>query len=256
MRSPADWIPLLARIADEADAIALRFFRQASLRVDTKADASPVSEADRAIEAAARRLVAAHHPELGVLGEEEGETGSRDARLILDPIDGTKNYVRGIPVFASLLAIELAGEVNAGLVSAPALGQRWHGARGAGAWSGDRRLRVSAVRDWDRAQLFHGSLSGSEGRETPAGLTRLIQRAGRSRGFGDFWQHTLVAEGTGEVAVDPRVAPWDIAALQVIVEEAGGMATALDGQRSIYGGSLVTSNGVLHQEALAVLQQH
>ena len=90
----------------------------------------------------------------------------------------------------------------------------------------------------------------------PAGLTRLIQRAGRSRGFGDFWQHTLVAEGTGEVAVDPRVAPWDIAALQVIVEEAGGMATTLDGRRSIYGGSLVTSNGVLHQEALAVLQQH
>ena len=136
MTPTTDWIPLLAAIADEADAIALRHFRRFSLRVDLKPDASPVSEADRAIEALARRLVAARYPGLGILGEEEGETGSRDARLILDPIDGTRNFVRGIPVFATLLAIELEGDVVAGLVSAPALHRRWHAARGAGAWSG------------------------------------------------------------------------------------------------------------------------
>lgn len=256
MLTPLEWIRFLTEIADEADAIALRLFRIGTLKVQVKPDSSPVSEADQEIEATARGLVARHHPELGILGEEEGETGSRDRRLILDPIDGTRNFVRGIPVFATLLAIEVEGEVVAGLVSAPALGQRWHAARGAGAWNRDRRLKVSPISEWSEAQVFHGSLSGSEAREVPPGLFTLIRQSERSRGYGDFWQHMLVAEGSGEVAVDPKVAPWDIAALQVIVEEAGGRATTLSGERSIYGGSLVSSNRALHDSAIQLLQSH
>ncbi len=161
--------------------------------------------------------------------------------------------MRGIPVFATLLAIEIEGEVVAGLVSAPALGTRWHAQRGRGAWQGERRLRVSGVRQLADAQFFHGSLGGFEGARTPPGLLRLASSTHRQRGFGDFWQHCLVATGSGEIAFDPIVAPWDIAALQVLIEEAGGRATTLGGERSIYQGSLVSSNGLLHAEALALL---
>ncbi len=253
MPAPEQWIPFLHELADEADAIALRLFRRSTLRVETKPDLSPVTEADQAIEAAARRLAASRHPSLGVLGEEEGEAGSTGLRLIIDPIDATRNFVRGIPVFGTLLAIEEEGEVVAGLASAPALGQRWHAARGAGAWSGGRRLRVSMVDQWEHAQVFHGSVGGRELRDEPPGLMALLRSAGRSRGFGDFWQHVLVAEGAGEAAIDLGVSPWDVAALQVIVEEAGGQATTLAGERTIYGKSLVTSNGLLHAAALAGL---
>jgi histidinol-phosphatase len=156
-------------------------------------------------------------------------------------------------LFATLLAIEEAGDVTAGLVSAPVLGMRWHAARGAGAYCGARRLRVSAVETVAYAHLFHGSIGGrGEGNPLP-GLLALADRVERTRGFGDFYQHMLVAEGAGEIAVDPVMHPWDIAALQVIVEEAGGRATTLAGARSIYGGSLVTSNGKLHEAALRVL---
>jgi histidinol-phosphatase len=144
--------------------------------------------------------------------------------------------------------------VVAGLVSAPALGTRWSAARGAGAFEGRRRLRVSGIRELRHAQLFHGSLAGYEGARTPPGLVALARETHRQRGFGDFWQHCLVAAGAGEIAVDPIVYAWDIAALQVVVEEAGGRATSLAGERSIYAGSLVTSNGLLHDAALATLR--
>jgi histidinol-phosphatase len=214
-----------------------------------------VTLADREIEAAARKQLAERHPELGILGEELGEAeGRTNTRLVIDPIDATFNFVRGIPVFATLLAIESAGEVVAGLVSAPALHTRWHAARGAGAFEGKRPLRVSGVRELANAQLMHGSLAGYEGVRTPPGLTALAKVTHRQRGFGDFWQHCLVAAGSGEIAVDPIVHPWDIAALQVIVEEAGGRATSLSGERSIYAGSLVSTNGLLHEAALAHLR--
>jgi len=250
-----DWLPLLGEIADRSDEIARRLFRSADLHVEEKPDRSLVSAADHEIEAAARKLLAERHPELGILGEELGESeGRADARLVIDPIDATFNFVRGVPVFATLLAIEQAGEVVAGLVSAPALGARWSAARGAGAFEGRRRLRVSGVRELRHAQLFHGSLAGYEGVRTPPGLVELARATHRQRGFGDFWQHCLVAAGSGEIAVDPIVRAWDIAALQVIVEEAGGRATSLTGERSIYAGSLVTSNGLLHESALAHLR--
>jgi histidinol-phosphatase len=253
MPQQPDWLPWLHDLADRADAIALRLFRADGLHVATKADRSPVTEADQAIEAMAREQARARYPELGILGEEEGERPGRGAaRLIIDPIDGTRNFVRGIPVFASLLAVEVGGEVAAGVVSAPALGMRWHAARGTGAFRAGRRLAVSRVAELGRAVLFHGNLGPGEA-PPPAALGRLIAQVERTRGFGDFYQHMLVAEGAGEIGIDPVMRPWDIAAVQVIVEEAGGRATGLSGERSIAAGSLVTSNGALHRVVLDAL---
>ena len=250
--SPTDWLSLLFALSDRADSIAMRWFRSASLPVDRKPDRSLVTKADLEIEQAIRDLVAAERPGLGVFGEEHGETrGEGDARLIVDPIDATANFARGIPVFGTLLGIEVAGEIVAGMVSAPALGRRWHAARGAGAWEGERRMHVSAVAELADAQVFHGSLAGAEAVPGTEKIPALLEGSWRQRGFGDFWQHVLVADGCGEIAVDPTVKPWDIAPLQVLVEEAGGRATTLDGERSIHGGSLVTSNGRLHARALA-----
>ena len=252
---PIDWLPLLGDVADRADEIALTFFGSKQLRVDEKPDASPVTEADRAIEAMARALLRERQPALGLLGEEQGEVaGAAGTRLIIDPIDATRNFVRGIPVFATLLAIETDGEVVAGLASAPALRARWRAARGTGAFRDARRLRVSGVRSLAEALLFHGNLGLEEG-GPPPGFARLLGRVGHTRGFGDFYQHMLVAEGAGEVAIDPVMHPWDVAALQVIVEEAGGRATGLGGERSIYTGSLVTSNGALHEAMLETLSR-
>jgi histidinol-phosphatase len=251
---PQGWLPLLTELADKADAIALRYFRTARLEVAEKSDASPVTIADRAIEEAASDLVRARHADLGIYGEEYGESGPGDgSRLIIDPIDGTRNFVRGIPIFATLLAIEEQGEIVAGLASAPALGLRWRAARGHGAYCGPRRLHVSNIRELAQAQVFHGDLSGHAEASPPPGIRALFARCQRTRGFGDFYQHLLVAEGAGEVAIDPTVKPWDIAPLQVILEEAGGRATTLGGERTIYGGSLVASNGLLHDEALRLL---
>jgi histidinol-phosphatase len=249
-----DWLPFLVELADRADALALRWFRAQGLRVAQKPDLSPVTEADQAIEAMARTLARERYPQLGVLGEEQGEAvGTAETRLIIDPIDGTRNFVRGIPVFATLLAIEVGGDIVAGVASAPALAARWHAARGAGAFRDGRRLRVSTVRSLGDALLFHGNLGFREGGPAP-GVLPLLPRVGHTRGFGDFYQHMLVAEGAGEIAVDPVMHPWDVAALQVIVEEAGGRATSLSGERSIYATSLITSNGPLHEEILQMLQ--
>ena len=255
MGTPSDWLALLEEIADRADQIALGLFRATTLSVDVKPDRTPVSEADRAIESLAREVVGRRHPGLGVLGEEEGEVpAAGHTRLIIDPIDATANFVRGIPIFATLLALEDQGEVVAGVVSAPALHARWKAARGSGAFSGQRRLTVSTIHALPEAQLFHSSLGGGTFETPPPpGFRRVLDRVGRSRGFGDFYQHMLVAEGAGEVAVDPGVHVWDVAAIQVIVEEAGGRATTFSGERDMFGGSLVTSNGLVHAEVLGMM---
>ena len=247
----ADWIPFLQELATRADEISTRYFQSTDLQVDRKPDRSLVTKADLEVEAAVRDHVKATHPSLGVFGEEHGEDkGEGGTRLIVDPIDATANFARGIPIFATLLAIEEDGEVVAGLVSAPALHRRWHAARGQGAWCGGRRLRVSGVHDMSDAQVFHGSLYGAEAVPNTAKIPAVLQASWRQRGVGDFWQHVLVAEGCGELALDPIVAPWDIAPLQILVEEAGGRATTFGGERSLYMGSLVSSNGHLHARAL------
>ena len=251
----ADWLPFLSDAADRADEISTRLFRSSDLHVEEKPDRTLVTEADLAVEEAVREMVARRHPQLGVFGEEHGEQqGESSTRLIIDPIDATANFARGIPVFATLLAIEVDGEIAAGLVSAPALHARWWAARGAGAHAGSRRLAVSGIQKLELAQMFHGSLADSEATRLAPRSARLADRTQRQRGFGDFYQHVLVAEGSGEISIDPVVHPWDIAPLQVIVEEAGGRATDRHGERSIYTGSLVVTNGWLHDAVLEALR--
>src|SRR2546430_1746623 len=195
--APADWLPFLTELADRADALARRWFRAAGLRVAEKPDLSPVTEADRAIEAMARRLVREHHPELGVLGEEEGDApGSAETRLIIDPIDGTRNFVRGIPVFATLIAIETSGEVVAGVASAPALAARWHAARGSGAFRDGRRIGVSRIESLEHAMLFHGNLAPGEAGPPPR-VAGVLARGRGPRRLGGFLQPLPRAGGGG-----------------------------------------------------------
>jgi len=234
-------------LADAADAITLARFRALDLQVETKPDLTPVSEADRDAEAAIRALVAARRPGEGVAGEELGDD-VREVRWIVDPIDGTRNYVRGVPVWATLLALERAGQVEVALVSAPALGRRWWASRGGGAWSAGRRLAVSRV-----ARLEESVVSTTSAVAMPAGWLRLAARAWTDRAFGDFWQHCLVAEGAVDVATDASLALWDYAAVRLLVEEAGGRCTTFEGDAPRPGGSFVCTNARLHDEVVALL---
>src|SRR4051812_3641608 len=189
-------------------------FRAADLRVESKPDLTPVSDADRAAEEALRAVVEASGRGETVFGEElGGEDG--DARWIVDPIDGTRNYVRGTPVWATLLALERGGAVEVGVVSAPALGRRWWAERGGGAWANGEPCRVSAV-----ARVEDAVVSTTSARDMPSAWSDLVGRAWTVRGFGDFWQHCLVAEGAVDIATDEELQLWDYAAVQLLVEEA------------------------------------
>ncbi len=251
--TPRAWRDFLLGLADRADAIARRWFRCDDLDVATKADRSPVTAADLEIERELRAMACAAHPALSLVGEEYGSSAGGHIKLILDPIDGTANFARGIPIFASLLAIEVQDELVAGVVSAPALGTRWHAARGCGAFRNDRPIRVSRVASIQESQVFHGGMAGAERTGELPGLMTLLRASKRQRGFGDFYQHMLVAEGAGEVSIDTGLAPWDIAALVVVVEEAGGRATTLEGTQDIHGRSLLCTNGLLHESARTML---
>ena len=234
-------------LADAADAITLAHFRSVDLHVETKPDLTPVSEADRATEEALRALVAASGRGEGVLGEEFGDDGG-DAKWIVDPIDGTKNYVRGVPVWATLLALQREGEIVGGLVSAPALRRRWWAVRGEGAFANGERCGVSAV-----ARIEDSSVSTTSARRMPDGWRSIVQRAWSNRGLGDFWQHCLVAEGSLDVACDSTLKLWDYAAVQLIVEEAGGRCTTYDGNPPGVDASFVATNGHLHDEVVSLL---
>ncbi|MDQ1521668.1 MAG: histidinol-phosphatase [Actinomycetota bacterium] len=247
-------LALALELADLADAITIGRFRAHDLVVDTKPDLTPVSEADQAVERAVRDHLATAARDHAVLGEEYGERGDDDApyRWIVDPIDGTKNYVRGVPVWATLLALEFERELVLGVVSAPALHTRWWGARGQGAFRDGESIHVSAVGAlddaqlsfaWDTSERFHADGVGDR-------MLALAHRCWRTRGLGDFWQHMLVAEGAFDIAIDPIVSLWDVAALVPIVEEAGGRCTTLDGKRDPGGGSLVCTNARLHDQVL------
>jgi histidinol-phosphatase len=218
------------QLADAADEISLRRFRAGDLRVETKADRTPVTDADHAVEQALRERIAGDRPGEGVLGEEDGGEGAADVRWIVDPIDGTRNFWRGVPVWATLIALERDGAVVCGVVSAPALGRRWWAGRGGGAFVNGSRMYVSAV-----ASLGDASVSCTYARD----LAKLEPHVWHARGFGDFWQHMLVAEGVIDAAVDAKLAPWDRAALEPIVSEAGG-------QFGDVGGQFVSANGYLY----------
>ena len=251
-------LALAHELADAADAITTDRFRALDLHVERKPDLTPVSDADRSVEQALRALVGTRRPGDAVLGEEYGDEGSGPRRWVIDPIDGTKNFVRGVPVWASLIALQADGEVVAGVVSAPALGRRWWAARGLGAFAGAsqadaRPLRVSAVRELADAHLSYSSLTGWEEQGRLPGLLDLSRRVWRTRAFGDFWSHVLVAEGAVDVSCEPEVSLWDLAPLQVVIEEAGGRFTDLSGAARPDGGSVVCSNGPLHDEVLAAL---
>jgi histidinol-phosphatase len=259
-----DDLELALELADVADAITMARFRADDLVVETKPDLTPVSEADRAVEQALSERLAGVRPRDRVFGEEFGgadaEAGAEAARRwIVDPIDGTKGYVRGMPVWATLLALEQDGEPVLGIVSAPALGRRWWAARGAGAFTSDTRggearaVRVSGIRELGDAQMCFGGFEEWRQTERLDALLALAERCWRTRGYGDFWQYMLVAEGAAEIALDPAVSIWDVAAPMVIVQEAGGRFTDLSGATSAAGGSGIATNGLVHESARRIL---
>ncbi len=230
-------------------------FRASDLVVESKPDLSPVTEADRDVEATLRRRLAEERPDHAVLGEELGETSGTGVpwRWVLDPIDGTKNYVRGIPVWGTLIALQHKGQTAVGVVSAPALGRRWWAARGEGAFLNGDRLQVSGVTELGDACVSYDDLPSFDRLGLADALLALGRRVWRMRDFSDFWAHMLVAEGAVDAAVyaEPGVKLWDLAPLKVVVEEAGGRFTDLAGTATDHGDSAVSSNGLLHDEVLA-----
>lgn len=236
-------------LADRAGEIALSFFRR-DPEVTWKADATPVTEADLAIEAMIRDEIGRRFPHDAIRGEEGGIEGSDDRMWIVDPIDGTRNYAAGIQIWANLLALKIGDEYVLGVASAPALGERYTGLRGAGAtWNGDR-MRVSAVERIEDGMVVFGDVESWAGTARHDRFMELVAGAQRNRGFGDFWGHMLVARGAAAAMIEPALSEWDLAPLVVIVTEAGGRVTQVDGSPPVHGGSLVTSNGRVHDEVL------
>ena len=237
-------LALALRLADIADAISLPLFRS-GLPIETKPDLTPVTEADRAVETELRRVLATERPADTVLGEEQGRSAGGDRRWILDPIDGTRSYARGISTWATLVALEEHGDRCLGVVSAPALGLRWWAERGAGAFANGERMSVSTVARVEDAVLCL---------PLDTRLYEIASRAWHARGLGDFWGHMLVAEGAVDGTLDGAgLGEWDLAAIQVIVEEAGGRFSDFSGELRIDSGTAISSNGLLHDELLAAV---
>jgi histidinol-phosphatase len=234
-------------LADLADSISLSRFRSADLRVETKPDLSPVSDADRAVEEALRAAIATGRPGEAVLGEElGGGTAGKAPLWVIDPIDGTRNYVRGIPIWATLVALERDGDLVASVASAPALGHRWWACRGGGAYADGSAIRVSGIRRLEDATFCYTSARSFARAGLGERFLELAARCWVERGFGDFWMHMLVAEGAADVAVDTSLERWDVAAVQLIVEEAGGRFSALDGSIHEPRAPALSTNGALH----------
>ncbi|MBF6063394.1 histidinol-phosphatase [Nocardia terpenica] len=256
---PSD-LALAHRLADAADAITRARFGALDLRVDSKPDLTPVSDADLAVEQALRALLEQERPGDAVLGEEFGGAAEFTGRQwVIDPIDGTKNFVRGVPVWASLIALLEDGVPVVGVVSAPALARRWWAAAGAGAWTRfetaePRRIGVSAVREPGAASLAISSLSGWRDLGRRDQLIALTDEVWRTRGYGDFFGYCLLAEGAVDIVTEPEVSLWDLAPLDILIREAGGTFTALDGAAGPHGGSAVGTNGLLHDAVLARLR--
>ena len=258
-RDPAElatWLDFALGCCDLADALALAAFRT-ELQVEAKQDGSFVTQADRAIELAIRERLADRFPDHGVVGEEYGtEAADASVRWLLDPIDGTHNFMRTVPLFGTLLAVECDGEIQAGVISAPALGQRWFASRGQGAWTvggagrDRRRLQVSTETTVGRSQMLFRSVTDMHASRVSAGFDALLPMVWRERGFGDFWGYTLIADGAAEAMVERDLYAWDLAAPWILVEEAGGRITDFDGERSFARGESLATNGFLHDAFL------
>ena len=254
------WLALAHAACDEADDLARAAFRR-DLRITTKPDKTFVTETDTAIERAIRTRIGAAYPDHGLVGEEYGtEAGDATTRWYIDPIDGTHNFIRGVPLFGTLLAVERDGELQAAVLSAPALHERWWARRGGGAWTrgadddAPRRIHVSGVATLADAQLLYGSGHDIEASGRAPGFHALLGEVWRERGFGDFWGYALLAEGAAEAMVEVDLWPWDAAAPVVLIEEAGGRVTDLDGRRAIDSRTFLATNGLLHEEILERLR--
>jgi histidinol-phosphatase len=253
------WVDAALGWCDETDAIALDHFRR-DLGVERKPDRTFVTVADTAIERRLRERIADEYPGHGILGEEYGaDVGDVETRWYVDPIDGTHNSLRGVRIFGTLLAVERAGELQAAVISAPALGERWYGWRGGGAWaiargaSAPRRLAVSSIDALGEAHVVTTSTSEVEASGRAPGMRKVLAEAWRERGFGDFWSYTLVAEGAAEAMFEVGLSPWDAAAPWLLVEEAGGRVTDLEGRRQWDDGSIIATNGLLHDAIRTML---
>ena len=259
MNKLAEDLDLALALAQRADAITTARFGALDLRIDHKPDLTPVTDADEAVEADLRDVLARQRPDDAVLGEEQGGTPVFQGRQwVIDPIDGTKNFVRGVPLWASLIALLEDGIPTVGVVSAPALNRRWWAGRGLGAHASfgadaPRRLSVSGVPELGSASLSFSSLSGWADRGLRDNFIGLTDAVWRVRGFGDFFSYCLVAEGAVDIAAEPEVALWDLAPLDVLVREAGGTFTSLEGAPGPHGGSAVATNGPLHAAVLRAL---
>lgn len=240
--------------AKAAGEIALQYFKT-NLTVELKADRTPVTKADRECETRIVAMLRAQFPDHGVLGEEFGEQpGKGSARWIIDPIDGTKNFIRGIPFFATLIALEEDGEITAGVMYAPAIDELLYAQKGQGAYANGIRVHVSDIAQLEDAMLIHGGLHDLKVRPCWQPFLRLVDGSARQRGFGDALGHSLVMQGLAEVALEPEIQPWDVAASKIIVTEAGGRFSDFAGSPSIYSGDAVISNGRVHDEVLRILQ--
>ncbi len=252
-----DDLRLAHMMADNADSLTMSRFKALDLQVTAKPDLTPVSDADVAVEDAIRRTLKTARPRDAVHGEEREDTGWGPRRWVIDPIDGTKNYVRGVPVWATLIALMVEGEVVVGVVSAPALGRRWWASAGGGAFTGKTLLqgtpcRVSGVSDVADASLSYSSVHGWVDSGRGQQFVDLMRACWRTRAYGDFWSYMLLAEGAVDIASEPELALHDMAALDVIVREAGGRFTNLDGADGPHGPGAIATNGLLHD---AVVQQ-
>jgi histidinol-phosphatase len=245
-------------LADDADSISESRFKALDLHVMSKPDLTPVTDADQAVEESIRRTLSRVRSRDAITGEEQGSSGHSQRRWIIDPIDGTKNFVRGVPVWATLISLAVDDEVVLGVVSAPLLQRRWWASKGNGAWTGRSllkavRCQVSDVRRLEDASMSYSSLSGWDERDRLDDFESLMRRCWRTRAYGDFWSYMLLAEGAVDIAAEPELEVYDMAALDIIVREAGGRFTSLDGTDGPFGGNALASNGHLHDAALAFL---
>lgn len=256
--SYADDCAFALHLADEVDTLTLKGFGAPSLKVELKSDSTPVTEIDQAAEEVIRACLDRHNPGDAIYGEEFGSKGGGPRQWVIDPVDGTKNYIRGVPIWGTLIALLVEGDPVMGVASAPALGMRWFASRGDGAWKGRgvkdaTRLKVSGVESLADASFSYASLTGWESAGLMEEFLDLQKRMWRTRAFGDFWSYMLVAEGVVDVAAEPDLALYDMAALVPIVEEAGGRFTSLTGVRGPFGGNALATNSLLHDEVLRCL---